>query len=174
MLSSRSLMIKLLFYACISFPSLLKSQTATFIADTSTLRLYTGHPKLFESAMEFEWRVNHRSLKFGSILTDVEINMSGPDTILFRISEKKDWDTFVTKIPPNSVNRFNYNLCCHYFNAITEDEQIIKGSVNFILTGTDKKVKKFLCTIDSYSTFVRPSISKTISANWRSPMFPNI
>ncbi len=168
-------MMKILLFFLLSFPILTLAQSATFIADTSTLRQYTGHDQeFFEWVMEFEWRVNHRSLKFGSTLTDVEINKNGPDTILFRISENKAWDTLVTKIPPNSVNRFNYNTCCHYFNAITEEGHIIKGSINFILIDSDKKGKKFLCSIDSYSTFVRPTKAKTISAKWRSPMLPNM
>jgi hypothetical protein len=166
--------MKKLWIIFIIIPTIISGQPAKFYADTSRLRSFTGQSQEeFDRAMEFEWRINHRVLKFGSTLTNVEINKSGPDTILFRISHDHAWDTLVTKIPHGSINRFNYNSCCHYFNAITEDGHIIKGSVNFELSVSDSKVKKYLCSIDSYGTFISPSRSKTISAESRSPMLPN-
>jgi hypothetical protein len=155
------------------FPAFAYSQSATFYADTSRLWDYVGQSReYYDLAMETEWTIKGRSLRWGSPPVEVSPAESGVDTIFFRLHESAEWDTLICRIKSGSSSTFVYNACCTYFDVIDHAGKRTEGKVSFELMGLIPKSKKYLGTIDGNGVLLT-STAQIISPMYRSPMFPN-
>jgi hypothetical protein len=155
------------------FPACAYSQSATFYADTSLLWEYVGQSgEYYDLAMETEWIIKGKSLRWGSPPVEVSPAEFGVDSIFFRLHEKVEWDTLICRIKSGSSNTFVYNACCNYFDVIDHTGERTEAKVNFQLMGSIPKSKKYLGTIDANGVLLT-SIAQIISPIYRSPMFPN-
>jgi len=155
------------------FPALAYSQSASFYADTSMLWDYAGQSReYYDLAMDWEWIIKGKSLRWGSPPVEVSPAGSGVDTIFFRLHERAEWDTLICRIKSGSSNTFVYNACCTYFDVIDHTGKRTEGKVSFKLEGLIPKSKKYLGTIDGNGVLLT-STAQIISPMYRSPMFPN-
>ena len=155
------------------FPTLAYSQSATFYADTSRLWDYIGQSReYYDLAMESEWIIKGKSLRWGSPPVEVSPAGSGVDTVFFRLHERAEWDTLICMIKSGSSSTFVYNACCNYFDVIDHTGKRTEGKVSFELKGSMPKSKKYLGTIDGNGVQLTLT-AQIISPMYRSPMFPN-
>ncbi|MEP7321817.1 MAG: hypothetical protein ABI761_07855 [Saprospiraceae bacterium] len=157
----------------ISFCPLLSiGQITIFHADTSRLRSWSGNTQAsFDQVMKMQWKIKGQYLTWGNQLS-VTPGASGIDTVFFRLSDQREWDTLICKIQPNTNYRFVYNACCDYFDVMDDTGNRTVGKVSFQLSKPVNKKEKYLGTIDENGIRMSLKPVQIIPTN-RSPMLPN-
>lgn len=157
----------------IILPTILWGQSATFYADTTDLRMYTGYNKdLLKRVMEMEWRIGGHVLRFGSKPIKIKPDPNKIDTLFYKQNKNARWDTIICNIKEPLTYKFVYNTCCDGFNIAGTDNKFFNGKINFRLTGQTNKM--FLGTLGEAGVLVTMKTTDTLLPGFRSAMSPNI
>lgn len=148
---------------------------AEFSADSSRLRIYTGHrQELFNRVMEMKWKINGKEFYFGSSPVQVVPNPDKLDTLFYKRNEQAEWDTIICNVTLSEKYQFVYNTCCDGFNVRNlSTDKFIEGRV-IIKMSNYQKDKVFLCTLGEAGMIPKNGVVDTLETACRSAMSPNI
>ena len=164
--------IFIILFSIVACSAFAQKQYATFIADTTQLRMSTGRVQSeFDMAMEMEWKIKGQTLHFGESIK-VEVN-NEVDTFYYHQSNRHNWDTLICLVQEPQTYYFIYNDCCGAFDVYDSTKRRFTASALFKFEGTLGS-SKYVGTLGENGILVKNNRSDTLRPTCRSPMVPNI
>jgi hypothetical protein len=149
------------------------AQNTVILADTSALWMRAGKDqKTIDHILEMEWMIANDTLKFGHFL-EVLPDPDKLDTIYYRRSADRDWDTLICNFKEPQLIKFVYNVCCDAFNVIDEHGKIVTGQVSFSVE-MPRSSDMFLGILGEGGILINASTTNLLEPICRSVMLPNI
>jgi len=133
------------------------AQQAVFVADSSQPWMKYAA----KDVAEYEWRIQGKTLRFGSEPITADVNLNVVDTVFFRSHTRFQWDTLLCIIDEPRTYLFHFNECCHSFNVVPADSNYSKMRICFRLMGPVTN-HNFLGTLDENGSWVNSATSDTL------------
>jgi hypothetical protein len=151
---------------------ILNAQTAKFYAKKLTFAKGASIENTrLEKAMEMQWLINGKLLRFGEDTIEVVPNKNKLDTIYFKRDTKMEWDTIICNIAEPKVYELVYNDCYGVFEVYSTKKRI-PMKVEVAIKG--KSNKMFLARLEETGKVINGSGELSITPLCRSAMKPYI